>query len=144
MAEDTVDNAILVGRLKASPCFTENLPIFGFEKNLNLKEDPLAIYSAEKQKLLNLEAENPNYGDVISKSLPLRISQIIWAVRHEMTRTIEDMLARRVRGLFLDVNESLRIAPKVAQVMAKELHKSPNWIEKSIRVNLRLLPEIIN
>ena len=43
-----------------------------------------------------------------------------------MTRTIEDMLARRVRGLFFDINESLRIAPKVAQVMAKELHKSPN------------------
>lgn len=66
IAEDTVDNAFLVGGLKASPCFTENLPIFGFEKNLNLKEDPLAIYSAEKQKLLNLETENPYYGDVIS------------------------------------------------------------------------------
>ena len=133
MAEDTVDNAIQVGRLKASPCITGNLPIFGYDKNLNLKEDPLAMYGAEKQKLLNLEAKNPNYGDVISKCLPLRVSQVIWAVHHEMARTIEDMLARRVRGLFLDVNESLRIAPKVAQVMAKELHKSPNWIKNQLK-----------
>ena len=133
MAEDTVDNAILLGRLKASPCITNDLPIFGYDKNLNITEDPLAVYGAEKQDLLDLETENPTYGDVISESLPLKISQVIWAVRHEMSRTIEDMLARRVRGLFLDVNESLRIAPKVAQVMASELHKSPDWIKNQLK-----------
>ena len=133
MAEDTINNAIILGRLKASPCITDNLPIFGYDKNLNLTEDPLAIYGTEKQNLLDLEAENPIYGDIISESLPLRISQIIWAARHEMARTIEDMIARRVRGLFLDVNESLRIAPKVAQIMADELHKSPDWIKNQLK-----------
>ena len=65
---------------------------------------------------------------MISESLPLKTSQVIWAVRQEMARTLEDMLARRVRGLFLDVNESLRIAPQVAQIMASELNESPDWI----------------
>ena len=114
MAEDTVDHAMLIGRLKPSPCTTHNLPIFGYDKNLNLTEDPLAVYGIEKQALLDLEAEDPVYGSIISESLPLKASQIIWAVRQEMARTLEDMLARRVRGLFLDVNESLRIAPRVA------------------------------
>ena len=132
MAEDTVDNAILIGGLQASKCTTHNLPIFGYDKNLNLTEDPLAVYGAEKQALLNLETENPVYGATLSESLPLKISQIIWAVRQEMARTLEDMLARRVRGLFLDVNESLRIAPQVAQIMASELNESPDWIKNQL------------
>jgi len=128
MAEDTVDQAMLIGQLKASPCTTHNLPIFGYDKSLNLTEDPLAVYGIEKQALLDLEDEIPVYGELISESLPLKASQVIWAVRHEMARTLEDMLARRVRGLFLDVNESLRIAPQVAQIMASELNESPDWI----------------
>ena len=128
MAEDTVDQAMLIGQLKASPCTTHNLPIFGYDESLNLTEDPLAVYGIEKQALLDLEDKIPVYGELISKSLPLKASQVIWAVRHEMARTLEDMLARRVRGLFLDVNESLRIAPQVAQIMASELNESPDWI----------------
>ena len=128
MAEDTVDQAMLIGQLKASPCTTHNLPIFGYDESLNLTEDPLAVYGIEKQALLDLEDEIPVYGELISESLPLKASQVIWAVRHEMARTLEDMLARRVRGLFLDVNESLRIAPQVAQIMASELNESPDWI----------------
>jgi glycerol-3-phosphate dehydrogenase len=128
MAEDTVDNAMLIGGLQGSKCTTHNLPIFGYNKNLNLTEDPLAVYGTEKLALLDLETENPVYGAMISESLPLKTSQVIWAVRQEMARTLEDMLARRVRGLFLDVNESLRIAPQVAQIMASELNESPDWI----------------
>ena len=128
MAEDTVDQAMLIGQLKASPCTTHNLPIFGYDESLNLTEDPLAVYGIEKQALLDLEDKIPVYGKLISESLPLKASQVIWAVRHEMARTLEDMLARRVRGLFLDVNESLRIAPQVAQIMASELNESPDWI----------------
>ena len=128
MAEDTVDQAMLIGQLKASPCTTHNLPIFGYDESLNLTEDPLAVYGIEKQALLDLEDKIPVYGELISESLPLKASQVIWAVRHEMARTLEDMLARRVRGLFLDVNESLRIAPQVAQIMASELNESPDWI----------------
>ena len=128
MAEDTVDQAMLIGQLKASPCTTHNLPIFGYDESLNLTEDKLAVYGIEKQALLDLEDEIPVYGGLISESLPLKASQVIWAVRHEMARTLEDMLARRVRGLFLDVNESLRIAPQVAQIMASELNESTDWI----------------
>ena len=128
MAEDTVDQAMLIGQLKVSPCTTHNLPIFGYDESLNLTEDTLAVYGIEKQALLDLEDEIPVYGGLISESLPLKASQVIWAVRHEMARTLEDMLARRVRGLFLDVNESLRIAPQVAQIMASELNESTDWI----------------
>lgn len=132
MAEDTVDNAILIGALDERRCITNNLPIYGYDKNLDLSTDPLAVYGTEKYQLLDLEEENPDLAQIISEDLPLRKSQIVWAVRHEMARTVEDMLARRVRGLFLNSKECLRVAPQVAEIMAKELGKDAQWIENQL------------
>jgi len=49
-----------------------------------------------------------------------------------MTRTVDDFLSRRTRNLLLDANASLEAAPKVAEVMAKELNKDKNWIADQI------------
>ena len=68
IARDTIGNAILVGKQKASPCIYDNSTIFGYDKNLNLAEDSVSIYGTEKQKIINLEAENHIYGDIISES----------------------------------------------------------------------------
>jgi glycerol-3-phosphate dehydrogenase len=38
-----------------------------------------------------------------------------------MARTIEDVLARRTRALFLNGQAAMRAAPRVAQLMAAEL-----------------------
>ena len=54
-------------------------------------------------------------------------AEVIWAVRHEMARTVEDVLARRVRALFLDARAALDMAPLVAQLMAKQLNKDEHW-----------------
>lgn len=132
MAEDTVDNAMLIGALPERKCITTNLPVSGYDKNLDLTTDPLAVYGTEKYQLLELEEEQPELAEVISESLPLRKSQVIWAVKHEMARTVEDMLARRVRGLFLDARESLRVSEKVAQIMAQELGKDSEWIDEQL------------
>lgn len=132
MAEDAVDNAILIGGLPERKCMTKNLPIYGFDKNLDLTTDPLAVYGTEKYQLLELEEEQPELAELLSETLPLRKSQVVWAVRYEMARTIEDMLARRVRGLFLDAKESFRIAPQVAEIMATELGEGKEWIKEQM------------
>ena len=132
MAEDAVDNAILIGGLPERKCMTKNLPIYGFDKNLDLTTDPLAVYGTEKYQLLELEEEKPELAELLSKTLPLRKSQVVWAVRYEMARTVEDMLARRVRGLFLDAAESFRIAPQVAEIMAAELGEDKKWVKEQL------------
>lgn len=132
MAEDAVDNAMLIGALQERKCVTTTLPIYGYDKNLDITTDHLAVYGTEKYQLLELEEEQPELAEVLSESLPLRKSQVVWAVRHEMARTVEDMLARRVRGLFLDAKESFRVAPEVAQIMAKELEKDEAWVEDQL------------
>ncbi len=132
MAEDTVDNAILIGALAERKCITKNLPVYGYDKNLDLTTDPLSVYGTEKSQLLDLEEDKPELSEMLSESLPLRKSQVVWAVRHEMARTVEDMLARRVRGLFLDAKESLRIAEPVAKLMASEMGEGQEWIDNQL------------
>ncbi|WP_305982162.1 glycerol-3-phosphate dehydrogenase/oxidase [Roseivirga thermotolerans] len=132
MAEDTVDNAILIGALPERKCITYNLPVYGYDKNLDITSDPLAVYGIEKYSLLEMEEEDQTLAEVLSEDLPLRKSQVVWAVRNEMARTLEDMLARRVRGLFLNARESLRVAPQVAAIMAAELGKDDEWIDDQL------------
>lgn len=132
MAEDTVDNAILIGALPERKCITSNLPIYGYDQNLDITTDHLAVYGTEKYQLLELEEEEPALAEFLSEDIPLRKSQVVWAVRNEMARTVEDVLARRVRGLFLNAEESLRIAPEVASIMAAELNKEKDWVEDQL------------
>ena len=49
-----------------------------------------------------------------------------------MARTIEDVLARRVRVLFLDAKAAIEIAPLVATILAKELNKDNDWKQEQI------------
>ena len=90
------------------------------------------MYGTEKYQLLELEEEEPALAEFLSEDIPLRKSQVVWAVRNEMARTVEDVLARRVRGLFLNAEESLRIAPEVASIMAAELNKEKDWVEDQL------------
>ena len=50
-----------------------------------------------------------------------------WFARHEMARTVEDVLARRTRLLFLDTRAALAKAPEVARELARELGRDEAW-----------------
>ncbi len=94
--------------------------------------DPMAPYGLDKEKILALGEEEEMWSGWLSEKLEIRKSQIAWAVRHEWARTVEDFLARRTRALFLDARESLRIAPEVADMMARELGKDENWKARQV------------
>jgi glycerol-3-phosphate dehydrogenase len=49
-----------------------------------------------------------------------------------MARTVEDILARRTRALFLDARAAIEAAPMVAQILAAELHRSEDWMIKDL------------
>ena len=65
--------------------------------------------------------ENPSLGVPLDKRLPYTKAEIIWICRNEMPQTIEDILARRTRSLFLNARASSDIAADIAGLMAKEL-----------------------
>ena len=64
---------------------------------------------------------------MLDPALPVRAAQVVWAVRHEMARTVDDVLARRTRALSLNVRAALRMAPAAAQLMATELGRDEAW-----------------
>jgi glycerol-3-phosphate dehydrogenase len=49
-----------------------------------------------------------------------------------MARTVEDVLARRTRALFLDARAAIEAAPVVASLLARELNRSEAWAAKDL------------
>ncbi|HDP35846.1 MAG TPA: glycerol-3-phosphate dehydrogenase/oxidase [Candidatus Hydrogenedentes bacterium] len=131
MAEDTVDQAAVVAELEPAPCKTHNLHIHGYVK----KPEELgrfARYGADAFHLNNLLAEKEDWRQPIHAELDVCAGEVIWAVREEQARTVEDFLARRSRALFLNARAAVEAAPKVAALMAVELGRDEAWQQTQI------------
>jgi len=110
---------------------TKHLNIHGFVKE-TAPDQPLGWYGSDDDFIHCIIKESSGMGEYISEKLQINGAQVILAVRNEMARTVEDMLARRTRALQLDANESIRMAPAVAELMAKELGRDRNWQEAQV------------
>ena len=64
--------------------------------------------------------------------LPYTEAEVRWAVRCEQARTVEDILARRLRALLLNARASAQMAPRVAQIVAEELGYDAAWQQAQI------------
>jgi glycerol-3-phosphate dehydrogenase len=95
-------------------------------------KDPYCWYGSDRQKLDALINEDAGMTEVISEKFPLIKAQVILAVREEMALTVEDCLSRRVRALQLDARESIRVAPRVAAIMAEEMGLPDEWIRDQV------------
>ena len=134
MAEDTMEHAIVVGELSDRPCATRTLRLHGWvEKPERSTEDPLRTYGADLPDLLALYTENAALADPIHERLPYPKACIIWAARHELARTVEDVLARRTRCLLLDAAAAMEAAQSVAELLAAELGMDANWVEREVQ-----------
>ncbi len=130
MAEETIDRAIKSGILVPQKCITRS---FRFSRDAEkLKNGRLKIYGAGASEIEKLMDENPALGETLDPALPYTAAEIIWICRNEMPVALEDVLARRTRSLFLDVQASLRIATEVADLMASELEHDDIWKIKQL------------
>lgn len=124
MGEDMIDRVEKECNWTHKNSVTSNLPIHGHD-GLSDQTDPFYFYGSDAIQVKKLIGESP--GALISKKLNLFAAQVIWAVRAEMARSVEDVLSRRTRCLLLDAHESIRIAGEVASVMAAELNQTREW-----------------
>jgi glycerol-3-phosphate dehydrogenase len=134
MAEDVVDQAVARFKLQARPCVTASLPIKGKPDAPSSGADHLASYGRDAAVIRALIAEDPSLGERLHPSFPYTHAEVLFAVRYEMACTVEDVLARRVRLLFLDAQAALQAAPKVAELIARELGKDEAWIAEQLAV----------
>ena len=132
MAEDCVNQAATLARLAEKPCVTSHLNIHGFHP-ASEKFGHLWMYGSDAPMVLELERSEPQWAEPLHGALPYTGAEVIWAVRHEMARTLDDVLARRTRALFLNARAALGMAPRVAELMAQELGRDGQWEARQLQ-----------
>jgi glycerol-3-phosphate dehydrogenase len=99
---------------------THHLAIHGSHATTE-EPDSLAVYGSDAVEIRKLIKDDASLGDRLHPALPYIKAEVGWAVLHEMARTVEDVLARRTRALFLNARAAVEMAPAVASLMAPEL-----------------------
>ena len=119
---------------------TASLHIHGYDEKVNWN-DPFYFYGSDATLLK--QSMNGSTGIWISESLKIHKMQVRWAVENEMAHTVDDVLSRRTRALFLDARESIRICPEVARLMADALGRDGRWIENEVTQFTKLAQQYI-
>ena len=135
MAEDTIDRAASLAGLPRVPSRTADLRLHGAPDDAKALLDPgewEQVYGSDLPALRALAAEDAELGELLHPAFPFRRAEVVWAVRQEMARRVEDVMARRTRALFLDARASIEAAPAAARLMARELGKDAKWEREQV------------
>lgn len=130
MAEDCVDHAITLGRLRDEECATKSLRIHGYLEPTNSSENgeaSLDVYGTDAEEIRML-AQDAELAKQLHPELPYIAAEVVWAARMEMARSVEDVLARRTRALFLNARAAVQMAQPVGRLLARELDRDDAWI----------------
>jgi glycerol-3-phosphate dehydrogenase len=133
MGQDTIDRAAQVAGLPKSPSRTLDLKLHGWTPEPTTATSAWeCVYGSDLPAVQALSGEaaggeDASLGALLHPRLPFRRREVVWAARHEMARTVEDVLARRTRALFLDARAAIEAAPTVANLLARELGRSDDW-----------------
>ncbi|MDO8364684.1 MAG: glycerol-3-phosphate dehydrogenase/oxidase [Actinomycetota bacterium] len=129
MAEETVDAVVTTLGTKAR-CRTRRLPLLGAgtpaaPARSGAAGTPAAhlagrygTLAADVQALVDAD---PTLGQPLVPGLPYLRAEAVHAARHEMARTLDDVLTRRTRARLHDRAATLAAASAVAQLLAPEL-----------------------
>lgn len=132
MAEETVNKAIKTAKLNESACITKTLTVHGSSDTIRDK-GRLRIYGTDADEIERLIKSDTYMAQKIHTNLPYTYAEIVWAVRNEMARTIEDVLSRRLRVLLLDARAAIECAQVVGKIMATELGFDNAWVLRQIQ-----------
>src|SRR5437867_12520031 len=132
MGEDAIDQAALVAGLDERQSRTRSLRVHGWLKEVD-RADPLHVYGSDAKSIRDMTAAQSGLGERLHSRWPGVRAVVVWAARHEMARTVEDVLARRTRALLLDARASIDAAPMVAELLAAELGRDAAWQQAQVR-----------
>lgn len=133
MGQDTVDRAIRVASLPPRKSATLEMKLHGWAaEEFAAASDWEHEYGSDLPALRALSETDASLDVLLHPSLPYRRREVIWAARWEMARTVEDVLARRTRALFLNARAAIEAAPTVACLLAMELQRSEAWRDRQV------------
>jgi glycerol-3-phosphate dehydrogenase len=132
MAEDTVNHAITLGKLEDRKCVTGELRIHGYDPSYE-QQGEMSVYGTDAARITALASQTPELAKQLHPDLPYIAAEVVWAVREEMARELEDVLARRTRALFLNAHAAIEMAPEAVALMAIELGKDQGWQDAQLK-----------
>ena len=133
MGQDTIDHAAVVAGLPKVASPTLDLKLHGWTDQVAAIAESERAYGTDLRAIQRLSAEDAALEKLLHPRLPYRCREVVWAARYEMARTVEDVLARRTRALFLDARAAIDAAPAVADLLAKELSRSKAWRDEDLQ-----------
>ena len=130
MAEQTVDIAIKTAGLKFSSCKTNNLKIHGWTD----QDYPshLSVYGKDATAIQQMMTNDISLAEKVHPLYAFTKAEIKWFIEEEMAETVEDILARRIRLLFLDAKAAMETAPLIAQLLAEQKGKDDTWAQQQL------------
>ena len=132
MAQDAVDRGAKLVGLPEKPCVTTDLKLHGYAQHVDDTTWDY-VYGSDAEIIQDMIRKQPYLGEKLHPDYTFTGAHVIWAARQEMATSVEDVLARRVRALFLDARAAIEMAPKVAVLLADELKKDKSWEENQVR-----------
>jgi glycerol-3-phosphate dehydrogenase len=90
-------------------------------------------YGTNARELEQLIENDPRLDAPLFDDLPYKKAHCVWAIQNEMARTIEDILARRTRALFLNARSALQAAPAVLDILTQELALEPQAAQQQLQ-----------
>jgi glycerol-3-phosphate dehydrogenase len=133
MGQDTIDRAAQVAALPKRPSNTLELKLHGWTpQSGDANSTWESVYGSDLPALRALSGQNPCLDAPLHPRLPFKLREVVWAARYEMARSVEDVLARRTRALFLDARAAIEAAPAVADLLARELNRCEAWKDKEL------------
>lgn len=137
MAEDIVDNAVVLAGLEPVDCTTSHLQIHGYHQRPE-RFGRFDFYGSDAAEVENLTQSDPAYGERVHPELELTAGEVAWFCRREMARTVDDVLARRSRSLLFNARAASEAAPAVAAIIAAELDRDDAWTRAQVEEFRRL------
>ncbi len=131
MARACVDQAATLAQLPEVECKTRDLPIHGFHPQPETL-GALSAYGSDAARIADIARAEPALSARLHPRLATIGAEIVWHARAEMARTLEDVLARRARALFLDARAAIEMAPRAAEILARELGRSRAWQQAQV------------
>ncbi len=133
MGQDAIDKTTGIARLASSKSVTADLKLHGWVSEPHAVSEWKQVYGSDLPELEMLAAGSPELAELLHPELPFLKAEVLWAVSHEMARTVEDVLSRRTRALFLDARAALAAAPETARLMAQALGRNEQWQQEQVK-----------
>jgi glycerol-3-phosphate dehydrogenase len=140
MGEDVIQQAAVVGNLEHRASLTRTMRLHGAPSNgaetqgseMAGPPEHWSAYGTDAKELRQWAETHPAWNIPLHPRLPYRAVEVVWAARREMARSVEDVLARRTRVLFLEARLAVEMAPAVAALLQSELGRDEDWARQQV------------